>query len=582
MVVSTELPPRLSEEGIDRSKWYGFVDKIGRPPICERLSLQTPWTYFSMEVYETEKYGLKGGGGLGILAGDTILQAEKEGMPFTAVTPFYPQRLRQELEGFWQVDKYDNLHPSDFGYTLENCVLIYTNNHETPVQVWKNGSVIVLYEPGLKELYHEDGNSEHRLYQQVIEGFAGMKALEIEEIVPEVIHLNESASVFASICYLDILCKTGFDFHQALEITKAKTLLTNHTLVPAANCTFSRDNFENYVFKNLDSDEVKDWLIGLIEQKGGRISLETIALEIAGVYNGVSQFHAEIASRLFKNLNGRTINFQPITNGIFTDKWIHTELLEFYRQEKLFDEDDLPYEDFEFRLLNLDIASLVSIEAQARDILTGYLTTRQDQYGNSICLPKEAILACWARRLAGYKRPGMTLENPDKLADILDRFNIYCLISGKTHPTDIPMKMELNRILTVIDQHPVLKKRVRFIQDYDDKLARSLLQGVDIWINTPVRGQEACGTSWLMALANRKIVISTCDGGVADFKNPPVLEIRGNTTAEELASLYKNLNLAARIAKDPYARKLQGDRQLKFFLPTVSGARMLGQYLKII
>lgn len=579
----------LDQERHREETWQRFLERIGRPDLGERLTPQSPWAYFAIEVYDTEK-GLRGNGGFGVLAGDTIRMAERLRFPFEAVIPLYPQRSRQIIKrDFAQMEVPDNdeFLPENFGFTkcfeLENQIKIYTNNHETPIDVYHKGKTIGLYERGLGEVYAGNNDCEHRLYQEVVTGFGGMKALGLLGLSPSVIHLNESAVVFAGIAYLDNLCRQGLSFEQALRATQEKTILTNHTLVPAANGSFTRDQFERYVFKNIESDSVKQWISQIADRNGGRISLETLALEIAGKFNGVSVVHCECANGKFLRLDGQPVELQPITNGFDFERWVHNGLLNLYKKNHLLDQFGLPTRNYLKQIEDLDVSELRRIKRQAKLELINSLQGRVDQYGNPIQIPPEATLACWARRLADYKRPEMILKDPERLAQILVNENIHLIIAGKTHPVDEAMKLRLQKeILGAIDQNPTLRSRVHFVQDYDDQLAKSLLAGCDIWLNTPLVGKEACGTSWEMAIGNYTALISTMDGGVADVPNCSILKIVGRNYQEEIESLYDNLEQAGKILKDDQGWKRLCDGQLRDFLPTICGSRMVAAYLSLL
>ena len=207
-----------------------------------------------------------------------------------------------------------------------------------------------------------------------------------------------------------------------------------------------------------------------------------------------------------------------------------------------------------------------------------YLQRRIDQHGKPVQIPSDAKVAVWSRRFAGYKRPEMIFEDQQALADILAGANIHLIIAGKAHPTDEPMKDKMRDILNLIDENPRLRARVYFVQDYDEELARHLVRGADIWINTPQVGQEACGTSPWKAIANLTRVISTRDGGLAD-KDPSYLVIQGEDYGEEIETLYFRLYQAAAEIDDieRWARAIKG--QLIACLPMISGGRMLKDYI---
>jgi len=237
-----------------------------------------------------------------------------------------------------------------------------------------------------------------------------------------------------------------------------------------------------------------------------------------------------------------------------------------------------------------------------KEKLKEFLLQRKDQYGKPVFITEGATIFNWRRRLADYKRPGMLFDNPEELADILESQNTDLVMAGNVFPSDGPMKMELKRILDIIDKNEVLKKRVHFIQDYDEDLGKALSQGADVSINTPTVkdwngnriSTEACGTSWMKDILNLNILVSTDDGGVADSTlraeeegrsdfSPSYLQIKGNNYREEVNSLYENLRRASQIC-DGRAEVSWGTfvkKQLAEYLAIISGARMEMDYINL-
>ena len=144
------------------------------------------------------------------------------------------------------------------------------------------------------------------------------------------------------------------------------------------------------------------------------------------------------------------------------------------------------------------------------------------------------------------------------------------------------MYQRLLEILKMIDADPILHERVHYLQDYDEELGRAMSIGSDVAINVPIIGLEACGTSWEKDIANLKLLISTSDGGVADVKPIACLEVNGNNYESEVRSLYANMHKAAQITRNDALLEQNIKRQLAAYLPTISGARMLKDYLKFL
>jgi glucan phosphorylase len=353
---------------------------------------------------------------------------------------------------------------------------------------------------------------------------------------------------------------------------------------------------------NIENEELKNWLRRKIEGKGGRINLSTLAIELSEKKNCVSKVHAKDASRKYKDYDGHEVKFESVTNGIAVDRWGDKKLLNIFRENDVIDKFDLPTESHDAKLDIISEAEIVAEKHILKEKLKKFLLQRKDQYGKPAAITEGAKIFNWRRRLADYKRPGMLFDNPEELADILESQNADLVMAGNVFPTDGPMKMELKRILDIIDKNKILKKRVHFIQDYDEDLGRALSQGADVSINTPTVkdwngnriSTEACGTSWMKDVLNLNILVSTDDGGVADSTlraeeegrsdfSPSYLQIKGNNYREEVNSLYENLRRASQIC-DGRAEVSWGTfvkRQLAECLPIISGARMEMDYINL-
>lgn len=594
-----------------------FLDRIGRLELREIVTSDSPWSYWTMEIYRDD---IKGQGGLGMLVSDTIEVAKKIGIPMVMVTPFYPVERSHKIENFNQRDVRNRITPQERGFTHIGETNIRTQGYErVPLGIFvkKEGSVamITVSEPNFGELYQDNNNSDHRLYQEVALGFGGYKALKTLNVTPSMSQqLNEATTVFAALARLDEKVQKIQSLHpdvephavfiKALIEIKGKTIYTNHTLDQAAEAEFTLGQFEYFVMPNIKNEEIKQWLRRKIVGKGGRIKLSTLAIDLAGKKNGVSKAHAKEASRTYKDYDGNAVSFEGVTNGISLERWGDPELLELYRQKGIIDEFGLSGGDLSERLARAEEHRFREIKENAKVDLRNLLRRRADQYGNEVEIPEGAKIFNWRRRLADYKRPGMIFETPDRLADLLETENIHFVLTGNVHPADGLMKEKLKAILEIIDKNPILHKRVHFIQDYDEKLGKYLSRGADVSINTPkVRDHgtgrriftEACGTSWMKDILNNVILISTDDGGVADptmdaqekgIKNfdPPYLQISGENYKEEVDSMYSQMKKAARIVDnkdDKYSWEKFVKKQLEGYIPIISGARMEANYLDL-
>ena len=347
-------------------------------------------------------------------------------------------------------------------------------------------------------------------------------------------------------------------------------------MLQAAEGAFSQDQFRRFVYPNI---RAKALIRFIDEQFAGvdRLRLSSLAIELCEAKSCVSRLHARVAD--FKDRNGDKVKFNYVTNGIHIKTWVLPEIRDLYCKLNILDHFDLPTINYRKNLELLTVEDIKRVRSIGRDELNKVLSKRKDQYGNAISIPNEALVFNFKRRFANYKRPYMVFENIETFKNILLKHNAHFILAGKVHLGDTAMYEKLKEILKMIDQDIVLKERVHYIQDYDEELARALAVGSDIAINVPVVGLEACGTSWEKDIANFKLLISTNDGGVADLDNPPIFEVKGKNYEEELASLYKNMEDAATAVQNDLLKRAWVIKELTGYLPVISGARMLKDYL---
>ena len=577
--IYTEKPKYQPHDIEDASEFY---DVIERSSLTHQLSENRPYVYWTMEIYDKSN-GIKGGGGLGVLAADTRRVAEKLEVPFVVVAPFYRSESHQKITDLAQEEFSESVSPQDYGFEYIDEVFVSSNGFpDASLSIFKKtlGSTqfVTISEPNFGQLYEGDGSGDHRLYQEMALGFGGYKALKLLGIKPAVIQLNETATIFAALARLDELCTNGMNLYEAIVYVRKHTLYTNHTLLQAAEPEFHRSQFEKLVLPNIKSNAVRCWLM---EQfRNDRLRPNLLAIELTEAKNGVSKLHARVAN--FRDRNNDKVKFQAITNGIDLETWVLPETLQTYRNHGIIDKFGLPTNDFSEKLNSLSSADLRYLKKLGRKELNRVLLSRQDQYGKSIQIPENAILFDFKRRFANYKRPYMPFENPDSLRQILINHNAHYILTGKVHQGDVTMYQKLLEVLKLIDNDPVLKERIHYIQDYDEELGRALAIGSDASINIPIVGLEACGTSWEKDIANLKLLISTSDGGVADVQPIACLEVTGRNYEAEVSSLYVNMHKAAAILKNDQLLEKHIRHQLSNYLPIISGARMMKDYLKFI
>lgn len=558
-----------------------FYEAVERQHLTKSISKERPYTYWTIELYDQQN-GIRGGGGLGILAADTRRVAEDTGVPFVLITPFYPSEAHQMLVNGKVVDEHSPVNYRDYGFNFVDKVNIKCCDTICSLDVieksFKNTQIVAVTEPNFGELYSGMSGSDHRLYQEVSLGFGGYAALKLLGLKPAIMQLNEVATFFAALARLDELARNGMDFYEAVVYTRKHTLYTNHTLVQAAEADFGYDQFERFVFPNLKSLAVKKWLKDKFVD--GRIKLSSVTIEIAELRSGVSKLHARVAN--YRDVAGNKVKFKAITNGIDMRTWVLPEILNYYEEHEILDMYLAPTENYEKKLDELTAEDIRAFKKIGRQALNEALKTRPNQYGKIVQFDDNDFVFDFKRRFVDYKRPEMPFNNPVKLRSILQSANAHYILSGRVHSGDDRMTAKLQKVLNIVDKDEYLRDHVHYIADYDEKLAYGLSCGANAAINIPIVGLEACGTSWMKDIANLNVLISTHDGGVADGSINAYLNVSGENEDGELSSLYERMEEAILAWQNDFDLEYMMRRQLSTFLPVISGARMMKDYLDFL
>ena len=575
--------PKYQPHDIEKDDASEFYDAINRSSLTKELSETRPYVYWTMEIYDKSN-GIKGGGGLGVLAADTRRVAQQLEVPFVVVTPFYRSESHQSIEWLSQTEYSEKVSPQDYGFEYVDEVTVASAGYpDTSLSVFRKilGSTqfVTMSEPNFGQLYEGIGSGDHRLYQEVALGFGGYKALKLVGIKPAVIQLNETATIFAALARLDELCSNGMNLYEAIVYVRKHTLYTNHTLLQAAEPEFHISQFEKLIFPNIKSNAVIHWVREQFDGSG-MLRPNMLAIELTEAKNGVSRLHARVAN--FRDRNNERVKFHAVTNGIDMETWVLPEIMNMYRDKGIIDKFGMPTDDYQEKVNDISIGDIRALKSLGRNELNRVLEHRKDQYGNPIHIPEDAFVFDFKRRFANYKRPYLPFERLDILKQILIDYNAHYLLAGKVHQGDTAMYEHLLRILKEIDSDPILRERVHYLQDYDEELGRAMSIGSDAAINVPVIGLEACGTSWEKDIANLKLLISTSDGGVADIKPIACLEVSGIDYDAEVSSLYANMHKACQITSNDLMLEGNVKKQLTAYLPIISGARMMKDYLKFL
>lgn len=558
-----------------------FYEAVERGHLTKAVSPERPYTYWTLELYD-QKNGIRGGGGLGVLAADTRRIAEKIDVPLVLVTPFYPYEAHQVVKDGVVHDEHVAVDYNNYGFRHIDSVNIRCCDTLCKLDVvekkFKNTRIVAITEPNFGELYSGTSGSDHRLYQEVALGFGGYLALKLLGLKPAIMQLNEVATFFAALARLDELAYNGMDFYEAVVYTRKHTLYTNHTLVQAAEAEFSREQFDRFVFPNVKSPAVKKWLSDKFEN--GRIRLSSVTIEIAELRSGVSKLHARVAN--YHDIAGNKVKFKPITNGIDMDKWVLPEIMEFYRSFGILDVQNNVASDYTEKLGNLGSGEIRDLKKAGRRVLNEILKNRPDHKGNVLNFADEDFVFDFKRRFVDYKRPELPFRDITRLRNILEGHGAHYIIAGRVHSGDKIMSEKLRKVLADIEADEYLRTHVHYIADYDEELAYGLSVGANAAINVPIVGLEACGTSWMKDVANLGFLISTHDGGVADASASSYLNVSGGDEEEELDMLYQRMEEALNANENDFDLEYIIQQQLKAYLPVISGTRMLKDYLSYL
>ena len=516
-----------------------------------------PIAYFSME------YGIHHtlaiyGGGLGVLSGDHCKSASDLGLPFVAVGLLYRTGYFQQTvdaDGFQQhtYPEYDfqrlplrpALDPQGRAVTVR---VPFPGGREVAARVWvaQVGRVPLLLldtdrpendpadRPITNALYVR--GREVRLAQEIVLGCGGVKALAALGVEPAVWHINEGHSALLQLERARrVLADRQVGFEEALAAVKGDVAFTTHTPVPAGNEQFERDVARRYLepwagLLGTDTERLLAIGHGDHGEPGQAFNLTAFALRTSRTTNGVSRLHAEVSDRMWRHLFPDLPAEQPvveaITNGIHVPTWIGPEirdlLIERVGPEWL--TALLDPEGWNAILESRD-EELWSAHLAQKERLMRFTRSRlRDQYarhGRSYDRLRELermfdprpLTIGFARRFATYKRAGLIFSDLYRLRHLLLNRErpVRIFLAGKAHPADRPGQ-DLVRHIFKLSQEPDLKEQVVFLENYDMRVARMLVQGVDLWLNTPRRPQEASGTSGQKAAANGVLNLSILDG----------------------------------------------------------------------
>ena len=511
--------------------------------------------YFSME------YGLNQvlkiySGGLGMLAGDYLKEASDSNVDMCAIGFLYRfGYFRQSLSmDGQQIANYEaqNFNSLPIERQLDKdgnplVVEVPYMNYMVHAYVWRvNVGRIKLYlldtdnemnsefdKPITHALY--GGDWENRLKQEILLGIGGMLTLNKLGIKKDIYHCNEG---HAALCNLQRLCdyiKTGLTFNQALELVRASGLYTCHTPVPAGHDYFDEGIFGKYMggypaMLGISWDE----FIGMgrtnPDDKGEKFSMSTFAINTCQEVNGVSMLHGWVSQKMFapiwKGYYPEENHVGYVTNGVHFPSWAATEWRKLY--DKYFDKSfmsDQSNEEIWHAIYNVPDAEIWKTRMALKQKLITYIREKftetwlknQGDPSRVVSLLERinpnALMIGFCRRFATYKRAHLLFTDLERLSKIVNdpERPVLFFFSGKAHPADGAGQGLIKKIFE-ISQRPEFLGKIIFLEDYDFQLARRLVSGVDIWMNTPTRPLEASGTSGEKAEMNGVVNLSVLDG----------------------------------------------------------------------
>jgi starch phosphorylase len=507
--------------------------------------------YFSAEFGITECLSIFAGG-LGVLAGDDLKAASDLGLPLVGVGLLYQQGyFRQSLSASgWQKETYED---NDF-YTLPIALVpgvkvrVDLAHGGVQAQVWaaQVGRLkLYLLDTNIAENSGDDrkityqlygGDLEMRLKQEIVLGIGGYRALEAMGLKPTVYHMNEGHSAFLGLERVVRLMEAGhFTFKEARTLASASLIFTTHTPVPAGHDYFPGGLMERYFHRyaqrlGIGMEEFLGMGRQSPENRDEDFCMTVLALRLACFSNGVSRLHGAVSRRMWNNLwRGLPESEVPIgsvTNGVHFRSWVSFEMNHLYdrylgpqwREEPA---DSKLWE----RAEAIPAPELWRTHERRRERLVGYARHRLRQQLENRGVPQtevdeadevlspDALTIGFARRFASYKRASLLIRNPERLARILNDAArpVQIIYAGKAHPQDDTGKQIIQSIAELA-RRPEFRRKIVFLENYDATMARCMVQGCDVWLNTPLRPLEASGTSGMKALANGVLNLSTLDG----------------------------------------------------------------------
>ena len=512
--------------------------------------------YFSAEFGIHESLPIYSGG-LGVLAGDHLKSASELGIPLTGVGLLYRLGYFHQyltIDG-WQQERFPE---TDFHHIPAKLVIdgegkpllisVEFPGRQLFAQIWELniGTVkLFLLDTNIDHNSREDktitdhlygGDSEMRIKQELLLGVGGVRALKAMNREISVYHMNEGHAAFLALERIRVLMEEQrLSFPEAVEYAAASSVFTTHTPVPAGNDRFEPEMIDSYCsffYEKLGIS--RDQFLALGREnpldKKETFCMTVLALKLAAGCNGVAKLHGKVSRNMWKNiwptLPAHEVPIGHITNGIQTLSWTSDEMMRLFNRylgprwtDNTSDRSiwnyigEIPDSELWRCRVRLRERLVAFSRKKLRDqLIARGLPSKVAEEAHSVLDP-DALTIGFARRFATYKRATLIFKNLDRLAEIMNDRNrpVQLIFSGKAHPRDNMGKELIKHLITICDDER-FRGKIVFLEDYDINIARYLVQGVDVWLNTPIRPKEASGTSGMKVVSNGGLNISVLDG----------------------------------------------------------------------
>jgi glycogen phosphorylase len=558
-------------------------------------------------------------GGLGVLAGDHLKSASDLGIPLIGVGllyryGYYTQKFAPDgsTRVIYPELDFAELPIADTGIIID----VPMANRVVAARIWRQtvGRVnlflldtdISRNKPSDRALTHHlyGGDRKYRIEQEILLGVGGVTALDAVGQTPTVVHMNEGHAAFAALERVARLTRRSVDFATAIRRVADSSVFTTHTPVPAGNDRFDPKLAIKYIGRYADDLGIdKQELLALGREDSANLREEfcmtVLALRLSSHRNGVSALHGQVSREMWKKVYNTTdasrVPIKHVTNGVHVQTWLAPEMKPVY--DKYLKPNWLKPTDrpkFFTRAGRIPDSELWSIHATLKRKLIGFVRQR---LLNPDILREDVLTIGFARRFATYKRAPLIFHDAKRLAKILGNKKrpVQILFAGKAHPKDDggrQFALEIHRFA----QQPAFKGRVVLIEDYDINVGRHLVAGCDVWLNNPLRPQEASGTSGMKPPLHGGLNCSILDGwwpecfdhkngwAIGDGSQLKNLKRQNRQDARRIYELLEKQIVPMYYTRDSAKLPRRWLAMMKHSMSTVGGTfntdRMVGQYLR--